>query len=1187
VLPPEKVEIRFRANGVKQEALVLNESWSPFAAADVAILSLIGNIPGGVETLPLGASIEVEGHEFKTFGFPPQVDPINGLDGSGTIVGRTDRQGIPVLQIRSNEVTSGFSGAPVWDKQRRRVIGMVTSFIKPDKWDRLSDTAFIIPTETLLNILPKLQLSEICPYKGLLAFAEGDADFFFGRQKFLKRLVGSLRQNPRFLAVLGPSGSGKSSLVQAGLIPQLQKGDVPDSDQWGVILTRPANNPFDQLAGKGLDGAFEGLTEGVHCWLNRHNTKTRLVLIIDQFEELLVTCSEPVCQAFVVQLNSLLNSALDITVILIMRDDFYSHFTKKASPLLEIFEKNLVNIPPMLNKDELIAIICEPVRVAGWGFEDGLVDIIVKDSMDTILREDGEQVCRSTTLPLLEFSLSELWKRRKDGRLTHKGYRDIGGVTGGLAQWADRAFYRLGEGQRPLARRILSGLVHIGDESQGIPDSRRRRAMVDFCKDESKCNDVKLVVQHLAAPEARLLVTGFDIRTGQETIEIIHDALLREWKIFRQWLEDDRRFLTWHEELERKVETWVNTAPDDQTLRDNDLLLNGRNLIEALEYKHDRNEDLTVEESDYIRQSEQQREEDERQRQIAQAHEQMIRVLTVLQEISRALLTTVKEERMHDIILQGLTLDQGLGFDRALILTVDELTKTLSGAKGAERTAQLEQLPLHEALMLAPPTKVQVSDWQVLLEPGHSALADAILKMKPIYIHYPSQESESFIGSPSKFDAQEIFIVPLVVKDRPTGAIVVDNHTSNRSLEDVERAGLEMFASQAALLLENAHLYYTIEANNRELLLIRERMLESDRLAALSSLASGMAHEIRNPLVSIGGFARRIAKMVEVNSPIRGYVEVIQEEVTRLEKLLREILDFTGENLSNYGNHDLGKLIDDTLVLVERDLDAANIKVVKEYAQMSRLHCDDRQIKQVFYNLFQNGIQAMSQGGELTIRTYPVERPDGLYEGVAISDTGGGIRLDVLHNIFNPFFSTKDYGTGLGLAIAQRIVSRHYGEIEVSNEIGRGVTFIMTLPLAKYCLVKEAGQEAAPISVLKTPKGGCLKKILVADDEMSIRDLYSEELKEEGYEVYLASNGREALEIIDTVALDLVILDTRMPEMGGIEVLQHITEKRPELPVVLSAEHESSFAKPLKGECIVKSSDLDELKALIKQYLEN
>jgi signal transduction histidine kinase len=114
----------------------------------------------------------------------------------------------------------------------------------------------------------------------------------------------------------------------------------------------------------------------------------------------------------------------------------------------------------------------------------------------------------------------------------------------------------------------------------------------------------------------------------------------------------------------------------------------------------------------------------------------------------------------------------------------------------------------------------------------------------------------------------------------------------------------------------------------------------------------------------------------------------------------------------------------------------------------------------------------MAHSGTLTIRTFPVEKPDGLYAAAAISDTGGGIPMEVLYNIFNPFFSTKDYGTGLGLAIAQRIVSRHYGQIEVNNEMGKGVTFIVTLPVAKYCLVKEVGKGAVPASALKAPKGG-------------------------------------------------------------------------------------------------------------------
>jgi two-component system, NtrC family, sensor histidine kinase HydH len=455
---------------------------------------------------------------------------------------------------------------------------------------------------------------------------------------------------------------------------------------------------------------------------------------------------------------------------------------------------------------------------------------------------------------------------------------------------------------------------------------------------------------------------------------------------------------------------------------------------------------------------------------LAERNERMVRNLTALQEISRAMLTTVQEERLLEIILQGLVQERGLSFDRAVILMIDEASKLLRGVKGARRPLEGSSLSLSEALGQALLNELPVADWQIPLRPDLGALPLAVLQMRPYHIH--QREPASLAPILGAYDAQEFFVVPLVVKDRATGVIVVDNQASVRPLEAEPLHALQMLATQVALALENAHLYSTIEANNRELMLIRERMLESDRLAALSSLASGMAHEIRNPLVSIGGFARRISKLVDKDSPLRGYVEVIQDEVSRLEKLLREILDFTGENLSYFGDHNLDQLIEDTLVLVQRDLEASNIKVVRELAELPRLHCDDRQIKQVFYNLFQNARQVMLTGGTLTIRTYPVEKEDGLYAATAITDTGGGIPLEVLHNIFNPFFSTKDYGTGLGLSIAQRIVSRHYGQIEVKNELGKGVTFIVTLPVAKYCLVKDANRGAVAASAINVPTGG-------------------------------------------------------------------------------------------------------------------
>jgi hypothetical protein len=159
-----------------------------------------------------------------------------------------------VLQLSSPQITPGFSGAPVFDTVNRRVVGMVTAIASQDAHGRMAETAFITPVETLLTICPQLALSDVQPYLGLAAFKESDAEFFFGRKREEDRLLVSLAKEPRFLAVLGPSGSGKSSVVQAGLIPELRRAGVPGSDRWGIITARPGDRPQENLEARGLEG---------------------------------------------------------------------------------------------------------------------------------------------------------------------------------------------------------------------------------------------------------------------------------------------------------------------------------------------------------------------------------------------------------------------------------------------------------------------------------------------------------------------------------------------------------------------------------------------------------------------------------------------------------------------------------------------------------------------------------------------------------------------------------------------------------------------------------------------------------------------------------------------------------------------------------------------------------------------
>lgn len=627
---PEKRTIVFHATGEQREARVEPEWWRTSKAEDVAILRIDGGLPDGVLPLPLGFSSGTSDHPFDTFGFP-ESNPKQGIWGEGHLLGATKIGDVQVIQLSSKEVTPGFSGAPIADRQRRQVVGMVTSITPPDKFGRQAETAFTTPIEALRAICPALILSSVCPYRSLDAFTEADATFFFGRQRVITELIEKLRNEERCLAVLGLSGCGKSSVVQAGLIPQLRQGTLVQSDRWHFIVTRPFDDPFRRLATHGLVSASNDLTEAVRAWLACN--PPRLVLVIDQFEELFVTCSELLCQDFAMQLTRLIAGSLPVTVIVTMRNDFYSHLAQHEI-LMKLLTRGLVNVSQTLTYAELTDIVCKPAERVGMQFEENLVETIVKDAMETsALSQARGRVAYSTVLPLLEFALTQLWERPEDGMLTHKAYKTIGGVTGGLTGWGDKAYNELADDEkRRLARRVFTDLVYLGDESQEIPNIRQRRPLSSLWRNGGEKESVQQVVRQLV--DARLLVTSFDQKSNEETIEIIHDALLREWGQLRQWLEEDRRFLEWYQELRDKVQKWIKTNPANPTQRGKGELLQGHYLSSSAKWLESRTADLNQEERDFIQTSLQHAkeeaeilrgllEESERQRKLAEQQKQL------------------------------------------------------------------------------------------------------------------------------------------------------------------------------------------------------------------------------------------------------------------------------------------------------------------------------------------------------------------------------------------------------------------------------------------------------------------------------------------------------------------------------------------------------------------------------------
>ncbi|BEQ15425.1 GAF domain-containing protein [Desulfoferula mesophila] len=446
---------------------------------------------------------------------------------------------------------------------------------------------------------------------------------------------------------------------------------------------------------------------------------------------------------------------------------------------------------------------------------------------------------------------------------------------------------------------------------------------------------------------------------------------------------------------------------------------------------------------------------------LVQRNEEMVGALATLYEISTVLMTTMDFEATLLIVMDALTHPAGLDHDLVVLFLLDEakgvmrpvanMSKDPDNQVRMELTQSLsdlrDQRP-HRPLL----TDLRLANLEVPFDPQDSKTALYINKGASVMVDDPQNDPRIDPEMVEVLHLREPFVaVPMFAKGKVVGAILVNNRISGRSFGERDLKLLGMLASLAGLALETARLYHKLESANKELAQMRNRLLEADKLAALGEIAAGVAHEIRNPLVSIGGFTRRIRKKVGDDSPITAYLDVIIEEVSRLERTLNEMLDFSSDARGHFEEHDLNSIIEQSLELLERELAENNIEVKLELGQgLPPVYCDDRQIKHVFLNLILNAVQAMGPDhGRLTLRSFSVMREGKQFVAGEVSDTGGGIPMEVVHNIFNPFFTTKDAGSGLGLSIVHKIVTRHFGQVEVHNRGSEGASFLVTLPAAE------------------------------------------------------------------------------------------------------------------------------------------
>jgi hypothetical protein len=421
----------------------------------------------------------------------------------------------------------------------------------------------------------QVEIETVAPYRGLNAFSEQDADLFYGRESAVAELVQRMSR-ANFLAILGASGSGKSSLVMAGLIPKLRRGALSGSGDWRISRVRPGTQPLRALSAAastlddpeqltGIERELASNPRGlllIADQLGIRQAGSRWLLVIDQFEEIWTQTTSP--HEGVIFFKVLLETATapnsPIILLIILRADFLSYASARPE-LRELIQDNQYLLGPM-GRNELREAIEKPARKVGLAFEPGLIERLLDDMGD----EPGN-------LPLLQLVLSILWERRRSGFLTLKAYAEVGGIRGALAYFADEAYKLLNPQERDAARDVLLRLVQPG---VGTPDTRRRATIDELLSASSDPAIVNQVIRKLT--NARILVTS--VSEASQSCELAHEALIHGWPLLQSWINENRQALLVRRQLSDSAREW------DRLGRDEDLLYRGVRLAQAQELAH-------------------------------------------------------------------------------------------------------------------------------------------------------------------------------------------------------------------------------------------------------------------------------------------------------------------------------------------------------------------------------------------------------------------------------------------------------------------------------------------------------------------------------------------------------------------------------------------------------------------------
>jgi WD40 repeat protein/transcriptional regulator with XRE-family HTH domain len=595
----------------------------------------------------------------------------------------------------------------------------------------------------------------LCPYKGLEYFDEADASLFVGREalsaKLSERVLALASKKgvieKRFFAIVGASGSGKSSLVRAGLVPALRWNKR--SANWQIHVLTPTAHPLESLATtlSQENGSVASTTSmmddlrqdprslGLHIKRELKTTSaSQLLLVIDQFEELFTLChSDEERSAFIANLLTVSSEDDGHAIIVVtLRADFYAHCASYPQ-LREALARQQEYIGAM-SDEEMRRAIEEPSRHGRWEFEEGLVDLILHD----VGHEPG-------ALPLLSHALLETWQRRHGRTLTLSGYTSAGGVRGAIAETAESVFTdQFTHAQQTIARRIFLRLTELGDET-ATGDTRRRASFNELILKPEDRDATQAVLNALV--EARL------VTTCEDAVQVAHEALIREWPTLRSWLEDNRDGLRLHRQLTEAAQEWLAAG------REPDMLFRGARLAQAREWAAAHADDLNVLEKEFLDAS-----VTSGEREAAEREAQYQRELEAAQHLAEVQVKASQRLRLRSFVITGIG---GL----ALILAVfaffawqqsasqASLNRSLSLAGSAQLANQAGQGDLALALAMEaikpdqPPSEALVALRRVAMSPGTRFILNGHTKSVSAIAISPDN-SRAFSGSCANLNSE-------------------------------------------------------------------------------------------------------------------------------------------------------------------------------------------------------------------------------------------------------------------------------------------------------------------------------------------------------------------------------------------------------------------------------------------------